>query len=374
MDTPLFTVEIIMTLKLLAIGGLGTMLSPSARHLQQTPAAKYLRVLDRGSRDAVKESRRQAWIAHGAELVSSLEDLTGDGNFDGIVICAGKNGDDVEIFQKLISLLTITSLQREYFILHFSTVSCDFVQATYEYCHRHHVRYANYPLTGGSKGAETAKMLILASGDKVIYEKTKPMLEKIGVPQYFNEEIAYAAAVKLIGHVMVFHGLLGISLAAVLHKKITNLPHLESSQAPFFDFLNNGAGGTRQWEVALKHSLLTDDWQSGFSTQYALIDLLYTIKLLQDKQTPLMLTLPLLEIALLFIYLLRHSAEKNPATQSIAPLIADTSPKEIDNFLKKYLSLDIEACLQQCIDLLPPELKKILLLEVCYPTQPSTRP
>src|SRR5690242_16978269 len=96
-----------MTLKLIGIGALGTMLSPSAKHLKNNPTAQYLRILDRGSIDDVKEQRRKDWKDHGAELASNFKDLIGDGNFDGIVICAGKNGDDHEIFRQLIDLLKL---------------------------------------------------------------------------------------------------------------------------------------------------------------------------------------------------------------------------------------------------------------------------
>jgi len=360
-----------MTLKLVGIGGLGTMLSPSAKHLQDHSTAKYIRILDRGGMNDIKKQRRHDWTEHGAQLVSHFRDLIGDGDFDGIVVCAGKNGDDYEIFIQLISLLKQNTSDHNYFILHLSTVSCDFVKATYEYCHRHNIDYANYPLTGGAKGAETARMLILCSGDIKLYEKTKNMLEKIGVPKYFNSDISYAAAVKLIGHVMVFHGLLGISLASALYKNITDIKNInlnqeQQNQIEFFDFLNSGAGGTKQWDVALRHSLSTHNWQTGFSIRYAVIDILYTIRLLLEKNIPGLLILPLLEITLLFIYILKNNADKNLAAQAVEQLIANTPHELIDQFLTKNLSLDIHHCLQTCINLLPSDLKKILMLEVSY--------
>lgn len=364
------------TLKLIGIGGLGTMLSPSAKHLKNNSTAKYLRILDRGSVDDIKKLRRQDWQDHGTQLVSNMKDLIGDGDFDGIIICAGKNGDDHEIFSQLIPLLKSLLLKSKksaqpYFILHLSTISCDFVKATYDYCHQHNIDYANYPLTGGAKGAQTAKMLILCSGDEKLYEKTKSMLEQIGVPKYFNSDISYAAAVKLVGHIMVFHGLLGISLASVLHNHMSDFEKLNAdqknqNQIDFFDFLNGGAGGTKQWDVALRHSLSTHDWQTGFSIKYAVIDIFYTIKLLLEKQIPRLLILPLLEISLLFIYILKNNAEKNLATQTIAKLISETPDEIINQFLKDNLSLDINHCLKICIDLLPKDLQKILMLEVSY--------
>jgi hypothetical protein len=40
-----------MTIKLLGIGGMGLMLSPSAKHLKPEGAARFLRLHDRGTKD-----------------------------------------------------------------------------------------------------------------------------------------------------------------------------------------------------------------------------------------------------------------------------------------------------------------------------------
>ncbi len=355
-----------MTLKLIAIGALGTMLGPSAEHLNPD-IAQYLRVLDRGKSGEQRDKRRAAWREHGAELVSSLEQLLGEGDFDGLVICAGKNGDDFAIFKQLLPLLqNLQPSVKPYFILHMSTVSCDFVRATFAYCQRYQVQYANYPLTGGAAGAQNAQMLILASGDQSLYQRVEPMLQCIGVPQYFGEDVAQGAAVKLIGHVMVFHGLLGISLAAVLHKNVLGLSDLSKEQVPFFDFLNKGAGGTRQWDVALRQSLLEEQWQRGFLIHYAVIDALYTVNLMLEKNLPRRLILPLLEVILLFCLVLQKDEKQGFATQSIAHLLAQEPSPAIDAFLTQRLSWDVEASLKNCIAALPAQLRKILMLEVSY--------
>ena len=225
-----------MTLKLVAIGGLGNMLGPSAQHLQNSDVARYLRVLDRGTKGARRDKFRASWKAQGAELTPDMTTLIGDGDFDGIVICAGKNGDDFQIFSELAPLLQARAANRDYFILHLSTVSCDFVTATHRYCADYGIQYANYPLTGGAKGAAAGTMLILCSGDNKLYARTEAMLQSIGKPNYFGAAVDLGAAVKLIGHVMVFHGLLGVSLAVGLHKQIAGSAELGPAQIAMFDF------------------------------------------------------------------------------------------------------------------------------------------
>jgi 3-hydroxyisobutyrate dehydrogenase len=58
-----------MTIKLLGIGGMGLMLSPSAKHLKPEGPARFLRVHDRGTQDDRRDKCRQAWQDHGADLV-----------------------------------------------------------------------------------------------------------------------------------------------------------------------------------------------------------------------------------------------------------------------------------------------------------------
>lgn len=356
-----------MSLKLIAIGALGNMLSPAAIHLKNSTAAHFIRILDRGTQSATHDQRRIAWQQHGAQSAADLTTLVGDGEFDGVIICAGKNGDDHKIFAELIPLLRKINSNHSYFILHLSTVSTSFVQITHEFCSQHNIQYANYPLTGGSKGAETAKMLILACGSEKLYQYVQPFLEKIGVPKYFGAEDTYGAIVKLIGQVLVFHGLLGMSLAALLHKNAFHLLELGGTQIDFFDFLNNGAGGSKQWDVALRHGIADDNWSAGFLMRHAVVDLIYAITLMQEKNLPTTLLLPSLEIALLFTIILQKTENQNLATQAICRLIATTPKTEIDAYLKQHLSFDSAQCLQNCIKLLPTTIQKTIALQVSYP-------
>ena len=115
----------------------------------------------------------------------TMKSLVGDGDYDGVVICAGKNGDDCDIFRSLVPHMQ-RNKKGQPFILHLSTVSAGFAQAAYDFLSAGGIDYVNYPLTGGPLGAENANMLILASGDESIYARLEPMLQTIGNPRYFS--------------------------------------------------------------------------------------------------------------------------------------------------------------------------------------------
>lgn len=355
-----------MTLKLIAIGALGHMLGPTAKHLEHSDSAQFLRFLDRGKQGERRDKFRADWNTHGASSVLSLAELVGDGNFDGVVICAGKNGDDYKIFRELVPLLAKQTTQKRYFILQLSTVSCAFVKASHDYCLNHNIDYANYPLTGGAKGAAAATMLILACGSKSLYQRLENFLQVIGKPKYFGEKIEMAAAIKLIGHVMVFHGLLGMSLAISLHKQVSDCDQLGADQIDAFDFLNKGAGGTNQWEFAIKPGIMDSNWSHGFLLAHAAIDIIYTIQLMLEYNLPETLCLPLIEVSLLLSYLLNKYPQEELATQSLTRLIANTSKIVLDHYLQKHITTDIPEALEHCIFQLPERLRQSLMPQVRY--------
>ncbi|RME00437.1 MAG: NAD(P)-dependent oxidoreductase, partial [Calditrichaeota bacterium] len=296
------------TLKLVGVGGLGLMLSPSAKHLQPGGPARFLRIHDRGTQDARRDASRAAWKTHGADLVSTFEELVGDGELDGVVVCAGKNGDDLAILSQVVPLLQ-KNCAKPAFILHLSTVSAAFVNAAFQFCQSRGMAYANYPLTGGPAGAEAATMLILASGDPKLYRRLEAFLQTIGRPKYFGDRVSAGAEVKLIGQFMVFDGLSGIATAAALHARCFNLPLPHESQVEFFDFLNAGAGGTRQWEVALSKGIKDGVWDQGFMLHHAVVDAIYAAQLGIEKGLAYYAIWPMLYTALAFAFLLHHYPE-----------------------------------------------------------------
>lgn len=292
-----------------AIGGLGAMLSPSAFHLERANyPARCVAVYDRGN--PAREKERNNWLKHGAQLVSSIEELK-KFELDFIVICAGKDGDDKQIFDQ-ISELKFSDL------VHLSTVSAAFANQADSYWQKKRTAYINCPLTGGPVGAEKGTMLILGSGRKEIFDRYLPFFNAIGTPKYFGESPSAGAEVKLIGQVMVFSSLLGLSTAINLHSSC--FPG--EDQTEFFDFLNNGAGGCRQWEVALRQGVANDNWSSGFDIRHAVVDAVYALRLLDAKESPEYLKSSIRTVIELFVLQLQ---EKPLATHSILNLL-DKNP------------------------------------------------
>ena len=353
-----------MALKLVGIGGMGLMLSPSARHLKAGGPAQYLRVHDRGTKDDRRDACREAWKAHGAEIVGDYDALLADGDYDGVVVCAGKNGDDCDIFQSITPLMQKNHQGRP-FVLHLSTVSAGFAQAAYNHFSAAGIDYVNYPLTGGPLGAENANMLILASGSEEIYARLEALVETIGNPKFFGTSVTAGAEVKLIGQLMVFNGLVGICSAAALKSECFAEDLSGPDQAAFFDFLNGGAGGTRQWDVALSKGVRDNTWDQGFMIQHAVVDAIYAADLCRSRGLPALAVMPMAVIALTFAYVLTKYEGTPLSTHAIVREMIRKDAAGLDEFINQHIHYtDPQASIQNAIAVLPEKVKASVLLDI----------
>jgi 3-hydroxyisobutyrate dehydrogenase-like beta-hydroxyacid dehydrogenase len=227
------------------------------------------------------------------------------------------------------------------------------------------IDYVNYPLTGGPLGAENANMLILASGDETIYARLEPMLQAIGNPRYFSTSVTAGAEVKLIGQLMVFNGLVGICSAAALKSECFREDLSGTAQAEFFDFLNGGAGGTRQWDVAISKGIRDNIWDQGFMIHHAVVDAIYAAKLCRERGLPAMAVIPMTAIALAFAYLLSKYDGAPLATHAIVREMIQQNAAGLDRFLNQNLSYsDVDASINNCIAVLPRRVQDSVMLEI----------
>lgn len=368
-------------LRYIGVGGTGLMMSPQAEHLGINGPARYIRIHDRGTQDERRKDARAAWLRHGAELVPDYGALVGDGNFDAVVICAGKNGDDAVILGELLKRMKPQCLDHQPSVLHLSTVSAQFAAVAHEVFDEWRFPYVNWPLTGGPRGAQAgpgkpgdpAKLLILASGDRAVYERNEAFLRAVGVPiptELFSERVAAGAETKLIGQVMVFSGLLGICGAAALQAECFHDGKFDAAQVKFFDFLNGGAGGTNQWNVALKQGLQSEVWDRGFMTHHASVDAIYAASLaVQRKVSEILVVQPMLTTAVALGYLLRRYPQRL-ATHAIAREILRANARDFDAYARStgYLQALSNGqpanALTAAVNALPEDVQRTVELEI----------
>lgn len=349
------------TLRLGVVGGLGTMASPMAMHWRLDAPVQVMRVHDRGAQSERHDTARRAWRNHGSTLVPTLEALVGDGDLDGVMVCCGKNGDDSALIGSLARLIG-----EERFICHLSTVSARFADAAHDYCANQNVHYVNYPLTGGPLGAQQATMLILASGDTALFHHLQPALSRLGTPRYFGVSPIAGAEVKLIGQLMVFNSLLGLCSAVAVHAECFNNGIIGGeAQAGFFDFLNTGAGGSRQWDVAVGSGIKHDLWDTGFSLRYAVVDALYAADLCMERGVSYCTAEAIVNVALGFSYVINRVGEGLASHSLLRELIASKSA-EFDQFILKHSGPrgNMRQCVSNCLKSLPESIQTSAALDM----------
>ena len=354
------------TLHIAYIGGFGLMAAPSARHLKNNKQIRVTAVHDRGTQSERHEVTRELWKEAGATLCSTLEETINKDEVDFLFVCCGKNGDDQSIIREAVSHLS-KQTARTPCIIHASTVSAKFTREAKRFANAQNVSYVNYPLTGGPKGAEAASMLLLCSGPKEIYQKALPFLSQIGDPKFFSTQTESGAEVKLIGQLMVFNNLLGLSSAVALQSECLEDGAIgNQSQVDFFEFLNNGAGGSRQWPVAMQAGVALDIWDSGFLIKHALVDALYAAELLLERKLGLVPTLPIFLAALSFLY--TYKKQKNLATHAIVKELLACEREAFDTFVAPFVfgKKSAEEIMDGIVENLPQELTCSLALDISF--------
>src|SRR5262249_30797198 len=137
-------------------------------------------------------------------------------------------------------------------------------------------------------------------------------------------------------------------------------------QAEYFDFRNGGAGGTRQWDVALSKGVKENDWGTGFNVRHAVVDAIYAAKLAQEKGLPRFSIQPMLNITMAFAFVLRKYPQVAVATHAIAREMVAGVAQELDGFMSEHgvFAPAVDTCLTNCIAALPAAVQQTVLLDV----------
>lgn len=324
-------------LQVAVVGGLGKMASPMAVHWKDRDSIRVTSILDRGTQSPRHDLNRKRWQEAGVPSVSNYADLLGTADLDGVFVCCGKNGDDLPIVAALIRDLAKRNSRHPLFICHLSTVSNRFVESAYSYAQKQGVDYVNYTLTGGQTGAEKGSMLILSSGNHALYQRLESSLKLIGNPKYFGPRIDAAADVKFIGHLMVFGGLIGISSAIAVHAESFMGGQLGGAeQVEFFNFLNTGAGGTKQWDVSAAVGIRDGLWDSAFQAKFGLVDAIYVAERCASLGVS-RLTFDFLVRVILALQFVMEKLNLQFATHAIIQGLIRSKAKELDAFLLSKL-------------------------------------
>ena len=137
------------------------------------------------------------------------------------------------------------------------------------------------------------------------------------------------------------------------------------TRSRFFDFLNGGAGSTRQWDLIVRAGLRDDRWNDPFFARYAAVDLIYAAALCVESGISALALRPIVEITLGFSFLL-NCIDPNLATQAIVREMVSARASDLDAFIRRSLAgaSTPPEWIERCIASLPDDIRKTVGLSV----------
>ncbi len=140
--------------------------------------------------------------------------------------------------------------------------------------------YLESPVLGSVVPASQGNLTVLVSGEKNIYERAKPYLDKIGKNIFFLEKPALAIKMKLINNLLLAILMSALSEAVAMGEKAG------IDKATTIDILSAGAGNSAVLN-AKKEKLIKEDFSTQFSSALMYKDLHYLQDLAGTMKVPL---------------------------------------------------------------------------------------
>src|SRR3954454_4156842 len=195
-------------IKTISYLGLGTMGSGMASNL--LTAGYELTVWNRTGERCEPLARKGAQVADTpADAVRDVDlvmySLSNDQAIEEVVFGAKGILDGIKDGQIAIDMSTVlpaTSLREE------------------EAYAKHSVDFLDAPVFGSKQESADAKLWIMAAGSKAVFEKVKPVLERLGQTVHYFGKNGNAAAMKLVGNLIVALELEALAEGLVLAEKI----------------------------------------------------------------------------------------------------------------------------------------------------------
>ena len=151
-------------------------------------------------------------------------------------------------------------------------------------------QFIDAPVSNGVKGAVAATLSIMVGGDKAIFERVKPMLEKVGNQIYYAGPLGAGHAIKALNNYVSAAGLIAACEAMHASKAFGLDPNVA------VDIINTSSGynGTTQRKV--KQFMLSGAYNAGFSTGLMAKDVRTALEIAQAMGTSTILAKPTADI------------------------------------------------------------------------------
>ena len=151
------------------------------------------------------------------------------------------------------------------------------------------VSFLDAPVSGGEPKAIDGTLAIMVGGDKAVFDKVKPILEKMGSSVVLVGEIGAGNVTKLANQIVVALNIAAVSEAFVLATRAGVNPE------SVFDAIKGGLAGSTVMN-AKAPMILDGNFKPGFRVELHIKDLQNALDTAHDLTVPIPLTASVMEI------------------------------------------------------------------------------
>lgn len=150
--------------------------------------------------------------------------------------------------------------------------------------------FIDAPVSGGVKGAIAATLSIMVGGDKAIFERVKPMLEKMGNQIYHAGPLGAGHAIKALNNYVSAAGLIAACEAMHAGQAFGLDPNV------IIDIINTSSGMNNTTKNKCKQYMISGTYNAGFSTGLMAKDVRTALEIAQEMQTSTIFAKPTAEV------------------------------------------------------------------------------
>ena len=147
-------------------------------------------------------------------------------------------------------------------------------------------QFIDAPVSNGVKGATAATLSIMVGGDKAIFERVKPMLEKLGNQIYYAGPLGSGHAIKALNNYVSAAGLIAACEAMHAGAAFGIDPNV------VVDIINTSSGMNNTTKNKCKQYMIAGTYNAGFSTGLMAKDVRTALEIAQAMNTSTLLATP----------------------------------------------------------------------------------
>jgi len=253
--------------------GIGAMGTPMAGNLAR--AGYKVTVFDLDAARAGKLARET-----GVTIATSLADLGATADIIITMLPEGKAVrsalcGDKDSFKHCI----LESTKKNALIVDMSSSSPMGTRELGEVLAKRGLQFIDAPVSNGVKGAVAATLSIMVGGDKAIFERVKPMLEKMGNQIYYAGPLGAGHAIKALNNYVSAAGLIAASEAMHAGEAFGIDPNV------IVDIINTSSGMNNTTKNKCKQYMLSGAYNAGFSAGLMAKDVRTALEIAEAMKT-----------------------------------------------------------------------------------------